>query len=129
MKRPTPRPTRRARGGFPRKAVAGAFFVLLLGGWALGKLPLAIAFFYAGMSVVAMLAYRRDKAAAERGQWRTQESTLHFFALAGGWPGALVAQDVFRHKSSKASFQAVFWLTVLFNCGALAWAVSSVPRP
>ncbi|WP_147463771.1 DUF1294 domain-containing protein, partial [Pseudomonas amygdali] len=31
----------------------------------------------------------------------------------GGWPGALLAQQVFRHKTRKVSFQIVFWLIVL----------------
>jgi uncharacterized membrane protein YsdA (DUF1294 family) len=41
--------------------------------------------------------------------------------LLGGWPGALLAQDLFRHKTSKTVFQAMFWCTVLLNCGGLAW--------
>jgi len=40
-------------------------------------------------------------------------------ALLGGWPGALVAQNRLRHKSSKMSFLVVFWATVLLNCVAL----------
>ena len=32
-----------------------------------------------------------------------------------GWPGALLAQQVLRHKTSKTSFIAVFWLTILVN--------------
>jgi uncharacterized membrane protein YsdA (DUF1294 family) len=46
---------------------------------------------------------------------------LHLLGLAGGWPGALIAQQMLRHKSKKASFLAVFWVTVLINCGALLW--------
>jgi len=46
---------------------------------------------------------------------------LHFMAVIGGWPGALVAQEVFRHKSRKLSFRLVLWTTVALNCGALAW--------
>jgi len=37
----------------------------------------------------------------------------------GGWPGALIAQKTFRHKSKKREFQTVFWATVVLNCGAL----------
>ena len=55
---------------------------------------------------------------------RTPESTLHLFGLLGGWPGALAAQRLFRHKSSKASFQATYWITVVLNCAALAWLLS-----
>jgi len=46
---------------------------------------------------------------------------LHIFALAGGWPGALVAQKLFHHKTKKLSFRIVFWITVALNCGFLGW--------
>lgn len=73
------------------------------------------------MSVIAFVAYAVDKAAAQRGRWRTPENILHFWSLLGGWPGALVAQKVFHHKNRKLSFQVVFWITVLINCGFLGW--------
>jgi uncharacterized membrane protein YsdA (DUF1294 family) len=41
--------------------------------------------------------------------------------VVGGWPGALAAQRLLRHKSSKQEFQTVFWVTVVVNCGALGW--------
>jgi uncharacterized membrane protein YsdA (DUF1294 family) len=50
---------------------------------------------------------------------------LHLFALAGGWPGALIAQRLLRHKTKKQSFQVVFWATVALNCGILGWLFSS----
>ncbi len=65
------------------------------------------------LSIVAFLAYRSDKRRAQAGDARVPESTLHLLALAGGWPGAFLAQRTFRHKTSKASFQLVFWVTVL----------------
>jgi uncharacterized membrane protein YsdA (DUF1294 family) len=58
-------------------------------------------------------------------RWRIQESTLQFVGLVGGWPGALFAQDVFRHKSKKAEFQVTFWVTVVFNCAGLAWLLAT----
>ncbi|WP_293937380.1 DUF1294 domain-containing protein [Iodobacter sp.] len=76
---------------------------------------------YLLMSIVAFIAYAVDKSAAKNNRWRTQESTLHFLGLLGGWPGALLAQWVLRHKSKKAAFMVVFWATVLINCVALAW--------
>jgi uncharacterized membrane protein YsdA (DUF1294 family) len=63
--------------------------------------------------LIALLLYRHDKKCAIEGSWRTPESTLHFVELLGGWPGAYVAQRVFRHKNSKTSYQCVFWLIVL----------------
>jgi uncharacterized membrane protein YsdA (DUF1294 family) len=67
------------------------------------------------MSLMCFVAYWADKAAANAGKRRTPESTLHVLALAGGWPGALLAQQVLRHKSVKAEFRGVFWATVALN--------------
>jgi uncharacterized membrane protein YsdA (DUF1294 family) len=67
------------------------------------------------LSVLAFFAYRRDKRSAEGGKWRVPESTLHLLALIGGWPGGFLAQQLFRHKTSKASFQIVFWTVVLLH--------------
>jgi len=88
------------------------------------KLPVVVPAFYLLMSIVAFIAYAMDKSAAQNGRWRTQESTLHLFALAGGWPGALYARNKLRHKSSKQEFKAVYWLTVLLNSGALCWLLT-----
>jgi uncharacterized membrane protein YsdA (DUF1294 family) len=76
---------------------------------------------YLVASIAAFAVYRVDKSAARDGSWRTPESTLHILSLLGGWPGAMIAQKVLRHKSRKASFQLVFWTTVAFNCAVLAW--------
>ncbi len=77
--------------------------------------PIWIAAIYAAMSVITFIAYAMDKSAAARRSWRTPERTLHLLALAGGWPGALCAQQLLRHKSSKAAFRSVFWVTVFVN--------------
>jgi uncharacterized membrane protein YsdA (DUF1294 family) len=82
---------------------------------------LTILFLYLAASVAAFVAYGVDKSAAHSGRWRTPESTLHLLALLGGWPGALIAQRVFHHKSRKPSFRAGFLLTVGLNCAALLW--------
>lgn len=67
---------------------------------------------YGVASVVSFVQYWLDKRSAETGRWRTPENTLHITELLGGWPGALVAQQVFRHKTRKVSFQIPFWLIV-----------------
>ena len=89
------------------------------------ELPLLVFGVYLGFSVIAFIAYAVDKSAAQKNQWRTKESTLHMLGLIGGWPGALVAQQVLRHKSKKRSFRIAFWLTVVVNCGALGWILTS----
>lgn len=40
---------------------------------------------------------------------------LHAVELLGGWPGALLAQQLLRHKTKKTSYQVVFWLIVLMH--------------
>ncbi|AYC32899.1 DUF1294 domain-containing protein [Pseudomonas cavernae] len=68
---------------------------------------------YLLVSLVTFCLYAHDKQSAEKGRWRTPESTLHSAELLGGWPGALLAQQVYRHKTRKVSYQAVFWMIVL----------------
>lgn len=94
---------------------------------ALGPARIALLAWYAVLSVSLFVMYGMDKAAAEKGRWRTPELTLHLVSLAGGWPGALMAQRVFRHKTRKQPFQTVFWFTVVGNCLALAWLTVKVP--
>jgi len=105
--------------------LAAAFLVFVAASVFAGKLPIAIVWTYLAASLVAFIAYALDKSAARNDRWRTKESTLHLFALAGGWPGALAAQRLLRHKSSKPSFQFVFWVTVILNCCVLAWFFST----
>jgi uncharacterized membrane protein YsdA (DUF1294 family)/cold shock CspA family protein len=105
--------------------LAAAFAAFVAGSVMTGKWPATVAGFYLAASVVAFIAYALDKSAARNDRRRTPESTLHLFALAGGWPGALAAQRLLRHKSSKRSFQSAFWATVLIHCGALAWLAAA----
>jgi uncharacterized membrane protein YsdA (DUF1294 family) len=111
------------RGGL--SLLAAAAFLGLIGVCVLaGKIPLLIFGSYLVVSAIAFAAYALDKSAARNNRWRIRESTLHFFSLAGGWPGALCAQSILRHKCRKASFQAMFWVTVVVHCGVLAWLLS-----
>jgi uncharacterized membrane protein YsdA (DUF1294 family) len=48
--------------------------------------------------------------------------------LAGGWPGALIAQRLFHHKSKKVSFQGVFWFIVGLHLAAVAALALRIPR-
>jgi len=86
-----------------------------------GPARLALSGAYAALSAISFVAYGADKLAAKHGRWRTPETTLHLLALAGGWPGALAAQRVFRHKMSKQPFRSIFRCTVAVNCLGLAW--------
>jgi uncharacterized membrane protein YsdA (DUF1294 family)/cold shock CspA family protein len=103
---------------------SAAFLAFVAGTVAGGKLPFAVLIAYLLASCVAYFAYFFDKAASLNGQRRTPESTLHFFSLVGGWPGAMLAQRTLRHKTQKRSFQVTYWATVVLNCAALGWLLS-----
>ena len=79
---------------------------------------------YGVASLVTYVVYALDKKAARKGAWRIPEVQLHLLALIGGWPGAMAAQQTLRHKSKKASFRFVFWITVFFNAAGTVWLLS-----
>jgi len=116
-----------ARGVLLAGTVGVVFFGLIGVLTALHLLPGAVLASSALLSVVAYLSYRADKSAATRGAWRISESTLQIVSLLGGWSGGLLAQRMYRHKTRKQSFQAVFWATVVINCAALAWLAIGQP--
>jgi uncharacterized membrane protein YsdA (DUF1294 family)/cold shock CspA family protein len=113
---------------WPRLLVLPAFaalYVYVVIRWGFRPQVLMI---YAGTSLLALLMYALDKSAARSGRWRTSEQTLHAIGLVGGWPGALLAQQWLRHKTSKQSFIAVFWVTVALNVAAfVGWHAGVVP--
>jgi uncharacterized membrane protein YsdA (DUF1294 family)/cold shock CspA family protein len=96
-------------------AYAVLFLVLIVLFCLFGIAPSWLFIVYLVMSLTTYIFYYFDKSAAQKGEWRTQESTLHLLALFGGWPGALVAQQRLRHKSIKRSFRTVFWITIALN--------------
>lgn len=115
----------------PPRLLAIPAFALIYGyvAWRWGfHLPVLLA--YLGLSLAAFLAYAFDKSAAVSGRWRTAEQTLHLFSVVGGWPGALLAQQLLRHKTSKQSFVGIFWITVGLNITAfVAWYAGITPLP
>ncbi|WP_051560066.1 DUF1294 domain-containing protein [Marinobacterium jannaschii] len=102
--------------------------IIGLSAW-MQKIPMLLAALYVVASLITFLTYASDKSAARQGRWRTPESTLHLLALIGGWPGAVFAQQILRHKSSKRSFKVVFWLTLLLNCTVFLWLLSESGAP
>jgi uncharacterized membrane protein YsdA (DUF1294 family) len=81
---------------------------------------------YIALSVVTFVAYGLDKRRAASGGRRIPEIALHLLELCCGWPGALIAQQVFRHKRRKTRYLVVFWLIVALHlaAGAYLWSRS-----
>lgn len=77
--------------------------------------------YLAVINLLAVSMYSMDKFAAVRGfgEQRVAEATLHFYGLLGGWPGALIARHVLRHKTRKQPFVFVFWVAAAINVAAV----------
>jgi len=86
----------------------------------MGYTPLFLPLLYLILSLFTYLIYAKDKKAAQNNQWRTPEKNLHLYAVLGGWPGAIIAQQTLRHKSQKRNFRVVFFMTLLINITLLA---------
>lgn len=81
------------------------------------SLPAWLSGVYGLMSLICFMLHALDKQAAIRGARRIPEKTLLGTALLGGWPGGVLAQQLFRHKTAKPSFQWAFRLGIMLNLG------------
>ena len=100
----------------PRLALGTSFLLAAVVLMVAGLVPAVLPLLYLLVSCASYLMYGFDKEVAGKAGWRrTPESTLHLLDLAGGWPGGLIAQQVARHKTAKASFQRGFRITVVAN--------------
>lgn len=102
-------------GGALSYLAIALFGLVFLAAASFCQVPGWVGLLYLVASIVAFLAYAIDKSAATSGAWRISENTLLLLGLAGGWPGAIVAQRLLRHKSVKQPFRTAFWGTVLLN--------------
>jgi uncharacterized membrane protein YsdA (DUF1294 family)/cold shock CspA family protein len=79
---------------------------------------------YAAASILCFIVYAVDKSAAVAGRWRIPENTLLGLGLLGGWPGAILAQQLLRHKLRKGRYMATFVGTVIANVAVLGVMLS-----
>jgi len=113
MRAMPPVPARRDRGRV--LLLVPGFACLVLACQLLWGVPNAAWGAYSAMSMATFIVYALDKRAARLGDLRVAENTLHGLALLCGWPGALLAQELLRHKSAKPAFRRLFWFTVVLN--------------
>ncbi|MBQ8310909.1 MAG: DUF1294 domain-containing protein [Clostridia bacterium] len=76
---------------------------------------------YAGISLIALVAYGADKWRAKRNRRRTPESVLLGLGFFGGSVGALLGMSLFRHKTRHCYFWAVNLLGLIWQAGVLLW--------
>jgi uncharacterized membrane protein YsdA (DUF1294 family)/cold shock CspA family protein len=123
--RPTNIPTSNGLVAYMAAALFIGVVVILV---VLEMLPINLLFVYLIASGITFMVYAFDKAAAMRNEWRTAENTMHLLSLIGGWPGALVGQQLFRHKTKKLEFQLMYWCSIIANCALLAWLTTEQGR-
>jgi uncharacterized membrane protein YsdA (DUF1294 family) len=85
-----------------------------------------LAWYAAAVNVTTFLLYWQDKSAAQKHVGQVPELVLHALALAGGTPGALLAWRLFRHKTRKWQFRAVYWPTVALHLALACWGMSGI---
>ena len=78
---------------------------------------LAISSFLISLITVGLFVI--DKRAAKQGTYRVPEGSLLIAALLGGWPGALIARPLLRHKTRKTRFITFFWASIVLYFFAL----------
>lgn len=116
--------TRASTSNVAPLTISSLFMFIVAAGTLAGRLPPVVIGIYSVVSIVTSLLYLHDKSAARRGAWRVEESSLLLIGLVGGWPGAVVAQRILRHKTRKQSFQLAFWVTAVLNSIVLGWLLT-----
>lgn len=115
---PTKRPRFWALGHIPPLLVIVAFLGIALAMSQVTRVSSNWWIVYGVASFGSFIGYWIDKNAAIAKKWRISETILLLLGLVGGWPGAIMAQEFFRHKTRKDTFRYLFWMTVAINMAA-----------
>ncbi|RZM93372.1 MULTISPECIES: DUF1294 domain-containing protein [unclassified Escherichia] len=81
------------------------------------------------VNLLTLVIYGTDKLAARRGWRRVPEATLLVFGFVGGWVGAIIGQQVFRHKTQKQPFRTYFAISVVLNVMILSVVIYELYQP
>ena len=73
------------------------------------------------LSPIAFTAFGWDKWKAKQESRRIPEKTLHLLAILGGWPGAVLGQQMFRHKTVKPVFRSILVAIGVAHIAVCAW--------
>lgn len=96
--------------------IISPIFLLLLAFFSLaGELSIFFFYLYSCMSLITFGFFAFDKHASIQSKSRISEKTLFLLITFSGWPGALLAQTLLRHKSAKLSFIKLSWCLILLN--------------
>ena len=108
----------------PMQITSVAYMVFLVLLVLLGRLSGLVLLLISVMNAASYWFYAQDKEAAQNGQRRVPENTLHLLSFLGGWPAAWLAQQKLRHKTQKQPFRKIYFCTILFNILLILWLIS-----
>ncbi|QIR15341.1 DUF1294 domain-containing protein [Shewanella aestuarii] len=107
------------------KSFAWLIIALILGAMTLGYFVYQLSpLLPAAFIVINILSYAitwHDKRiatknrVAQQTKTRISEKTLYSYAILGGWPAGILAQQHFRHKTQKQPFKAIYWGCIIVN--------------
>jgi len=105
------------------------FCYLLLAVTAVGSFfsPHPIAVWLLLANVLTLVIYGMDKMAARKAWRRVPEVTLLVFGVIGGWPGAILGQQLFRHKTQKQPFKTWFIFSVFVSIAMMVGIYMLLP--
>ena len=105
--------------------IACVVYILFLSALTLGGLLSGLVLLLVSlMNALSYWLYAQDKEAAQLGNRRIPENTLHLVAFLGGWPAAWLAQQKLRHKTQKQPFRQIYFCTIAFNIILIIWLIS-----
>lgn len=108
----------------PMQIVCIAYILALAGLSLAGLLNGMTLLFVSIINLMSYWMYAQDKEAAQAGNRRVPENTLHILSVLGGWPAAWLAQQRLRHKTQKQPFRNIYFCTIVFNILIILWLIS-----
>ena len=108
----------------PMQILSIAYIVVLAGLTVFGLLNGMVLLLISLMNVMSYWFYAQDKEAAQLGNRRVPENTLHILSFLGGWPAAWLAQQCLRHKTQKQPFRKIYFCTIFLNILLILWLIS-----
>ncbi len=117
-------PSKSAEKIQPMQILSIAYIVVLAGLTVFGLLNGMVLLLISLMNVMSYWFYAQDKEAAQLGNRRVPENTLHILSFLGGWPAAWLAQQRLRHKTQKQPFRKIYFCTIFLNILLILWLIS-----
>ena len=124
VKKVSPKKAEQAQSLSAMQMVSVAYIIILALLVLLGRLSGLVLLLISVMNAASYWFYAQDKEAAQTGQRRVPENTLHVLSFLGGWPAAWLAQQKLRHKTQKQPFRQIYFCTIFFNILLILWLIS-----